>query len=164
MLLAVTEVVSSVPALLSLLALAAISLRPSLLQLVAIFIAVRWTGFAVQALQEVRGVLGAPYVEAARGGGVGTFRLLTHHVLPNAAPPLLVKAVLSVGAFIVVEGSFAFLGLGLPPDQASWGRVLAQATSVRGGWWLWLLPGIPLVGCVLALQILARRWLGEMRK
>ncbi len=157
LLLYVTEVVSSVPALLLLLALAALAFRPGLGQLILIYVAVRWTGFAVLSLQEVRGVLEQPYILAARGTGVSGWRLLGKHVFPNAFPPLLVKFVLAIAGFILVEGTFSFLGLGLPVEQASWGRVLAQAQQVRGGWWLWLFPGITLIGSILALQLLARR-------
>lgn len=151
-----TEVISSVPALLLLLALAAMAFRPGLWQLVLIFVFVRWTSFAVQALQEVRGVLNTEYITAAYHGATPSWRLLSRHVLPNALPPLLVKSLLTVGGFILVEGTFSYLGLGLPVEQASWGRVLAQAQQVNGGWWLWLFPGILLIGSILSLQVIGR--------
>ena len=158
LLLFVAEVTSSVPALLLLLALAALALRPGLLQLVLIYVAVRWTNFAVLALQETRSVLDRPYVEVAHHGGLSRRELFVRHVLPNVLPPVLVLALLSVSGFIIVEGTFAFLGLGLPVEHASWGRVLAEAQQVRGGWWLWVFPGVTLVGTVLSLQVLARRY------
>lgn len=156
LLLWVSEVVSSVPALLLLLALASLALRPGLGQLVLVYVAVRWAAFAVLALQETRAALGQPYVRAAYATGIGAWPLLWKHVGPNVFPPLLVKGLLAVGGFILVEGTFAFLGLGLPATQPSWGRVLAEAQQVRGGWWLWVFPGVALLGSILSLQVLAR--------
>lgn len=149
-----SEVVSSVPALLLLLALASLALRPSLGQLILIYVAVRWPAFAVLALQESRAVLHQPYVLAAHAGGIGTKNVIFHHVLPNTIGPMLVKGILAVGGFILVEGTFAFLGLGLPVEQPSWGRVLAEAQQLRGAWWLWVFPGLALFASLLSLQVI----------
>ena len=156
LLLYAAEVLSSVPGLLLLLALAALAFRPGLWQLVVVYVCVRWVRFAVLALQELRDVLDRPYLRAADRGGVGARRLLGVHALPNAAASLWVEAILSVSGFIILEGTFSFLGLGLPVQQASWGRVLAQAQHVSGGWWLWVFPGVALVATVLSLQTVGR--------
>ena len=157
-LLAIAELFASVPALLLLLALAAAAWRPGLWQLVLLYAAVRWTGFAVLAMQELRAGLGEAYAAAAARAGAPLWRVLARHVLPNAIPPLLVATVLSVSGFVVVEGTFAFLGLGLPPELPSWGRLLGQARQLSSAWWLWLWPGTALTLTVLALQTVARGW------
>jgi peptide/nickel transport system permease protein len=152
MLLYVAEVFSSVPALLLLLALAAMAFRPGLIQLVMIYVFVRWTRFAVLAQQEVKAALASPYIQTAYHAGLSNRKVLWQHILPNTFGTLWVQALLGVSAFIIIEGTFSFLGLGLPVEQASWGRLVSEARSVSGGWWLWVLPGLVLSATLLSLQ------------
>jgi len=154
----VAEVFSSVPALLLLLALAAMAFRPGLVQLVLIYVFVRWTRFAVLAQQEVKAALASPYVQAAFHSGLSNRKVLWHHILPNTFGTLWVQALLGVSAFIIIEGTFSFLGLGLPAEQASWGRLVAEARSVAGGWWLWVFPGLVLSSTILSLQTLGKNF------
>jgi len=150
----IAEVFSSVPALLLLLALAAMAFRPGLIQLVLIYVFVRWTRFAVLAMQEVKAALASPYVKAAYHAGLSNQKVLWRHILPNTFGTLWVQALLGVAAFIIIEGTFSFLGLGLPVEQASWGRLVSEARSVAGGWWLWVLPGLVLSFTILSLNSL----------
>ena len=68
-----------------------------------------------------------PFVDAARGFGAGRLEILWYHVLPNAAPPLIVHATLLLAAALLAEASLSFLGLGVQPPAASWGGMLARA-------------------------------------
>ena len=67
---------------------------------------------------------GMPYVEAARTVGVGWSRLLLRHVLPNIAGPLIVLASMDIPTVITLEAGLSFLGVGVPPPNASWGGLL----------------------------------------
>ena len=57
---------------------------------------------------------------------------------------------------ILFEGSLSFIGVGTPPETASWGTLLAQA-SANGAydyaWWLMVFPGLLLVVATLALNM-----------
>jgi len=64
------------------------------------------------------------FVVAARSVGVRDRRLIFGHILPNALSPVLVAATLAVGAAIITESALSFLGLGFPPDEPTWGRLL----------------------------------------
>ena len=150
------EVVSSVPALLLLLALAALAFRPGLPQLILVYVFVRWTRFAVLSLRETQAALTSPYVQVAFHAGVAKRRLVFLHMLANTFGPMRSQLLLGVATFVVIEGTFAYLGLGLPAEQASWGRVLAEARQVYGGWWLWLFPGMVLSATILSLQALSK--------
>lgn len=72
-------------------------------------------------------VKGELFVDAARGFGASRFDILWHHVLPNAAPPLIVYATLLLSSALLAEASLSFLGLGVQPPQVSWGSMLARA-------------------------------------
>lgn len=67
------------------------------------------------------------FVLAARAVGVGDLTIITRHILPNALGPVIVAATIGVGAAIITESSLSFLGLGFPPDEPTWGRLLFEA-------------------------------------
>jgi len=64
------------------------------------------------------------YVESARAIGQREFLVLVKHILPNIVAPMIVVTTTYFAAAIVVEASLSFLGLGVPPPEASWGVML----------------------------------------
>ena len=65
------------------------------------------------------------YFLAARAVGVPMHQILLRHVLPNIMAPMIVIFTVTIGDVIIAEASLSFLGLGLPPDVASWGGMLS---------------------------------------
>ena len=65
------------------------------------------------------------YVQAAQAIGVDTGRTILRHVLPNIMAPMIVIFTVTIGDVIIAEASLTFLGLGLPPDVASWGGMFS---------------------------------------
>lgn len=100
-------------------------------------------------------VLREDYVTAATAAGTGWWGTITRHVVPNVAPTLLVQLMLLGGGAVLAEASLSYLGLGAPPPNASWGRLLheAQATMVVQPWGA-VLPGLAIVAAVLGLNLL----------
>lgn len=95
------------------------------------------------------------FVVAARGMGAGLGHLLWRHGLPNSIDILVVYATLQIAAAILLEAGLSFLGLGVPPPDASWGNMLNAARSsivLERFPWQWLFPGIALVTTVLAIN------------
>lgn len=72
------------------------------------------------------GVAGRDFVAAARVLGVGRLRLLTRHILPNVAEPLVVNIALGAGSALLVFAGLSFLGIGVQPPQYDWGRLLGE--------------------------------------
>ncbi|WP_243075473.1 ABC transporter permease [Microbacterium sp. SS28] len=106
---------------------------------------------------EVLRVRSAPYVEAAYASGNRTVRVLTRHVLPNAAGPVLVLAVLELGGAILAVSALSFLGYGAQPPLAEWGSLVAAGRDyLRYAWWLTTFPGIVIALTVLAANRLSR--------
>jgi peptide/nickel transport system permease protein len=66
------------------------------------------------------------YIVAGRSMGIGNFRMITRHVLPNAFPPLLVLITMDLGVVITGEAGLSFLGVGIPQPQAAWGSMVAD--------------------------------------
>ena len=72
-------------------------------------------------------VEGMAYVEAAVSQGATEFSVVTRHILPNAAAPMLVQQVLIFGYAILAEAVLSFLGVGIEAPAASLGNILAEA-------------------------------------
>ena len=97
--------------------------------------------------------LAESYVEAARVTGARPERILVRHVLPNIGPPLLIFVTAGLGAVILAEGALSFLGLGVPPPTASWGRELNVARTLWRLPWLSLFPGLAITLAVLGFNL-----------
>ena len=83
------------------------------------------------------------YVEAARSVGTRWYVTLLRHVLPNAAGPVLVLAVLEFGLAILAVSSLRFLGYGAPPPAPEWGSLIAEGRNyLATAWWLCAMPGL----------------------
>jgi peptide/nickel transport system permease protein len=69
------------------------------------------------------------FVEAARSMGSRSRYILFRELLPNLAAPILVYATLVIPVNIVFEAALSFLGVGVLPPKASWGKMLANAVN-----------------------------------
>ena len=67
---------------------------------------------------------GREFVLASKSMGTRNFTIIRKHILPNVAPAILAIGFLAIGSVIIVEGSLALLGIGIP-GGASWGSMLA---------------------------------------
>ena len=141
---------TSVPGLVVLVVLLALIRTPTLWMIVAIIGTLGWPAIARFVRADLLRIRDLTYIDAARISGVGGWRLLVQHALPNTFGPLAVVASFLVGSSILAEASLSFLGLGLPADQISWGSMLQQSRIRPGAWWLAVFPGLLLTLTVLA--------------
>lgn len=101
-------------------------------------------------------VLRQDYITASRTSGTSWPGVVIRHVLPNIWPTLAVNFALQFGIAVIAEASLSYLGLGAPPPNASWGRLLQEAqstvyTAPIGA----VVPGIVLVTLVIGINLLA---------
>lgn len=101
-------------------------------------------------------VLSQQYVTAARTSGTSWPGIVARHILPNIWPTLLVNLALQFGIAVLAEASLSYLGLGAPPPNASWGRLLKEAQGTVavapvGA----IAPGIALVILVIGVNLVA---------
>lgn len=95
------------------------------------------------------------YVEAARALGAGPGRILFHHILRNAAVPILVQATLTAGDVVLTASGLSFLGLGAQPPLAEWGAMMAQGRNFLGvATYLTFFPGAAITLTALGLNLL----------
>lgn len=128
-----------------------------------------WPQVARVVRAEARAVRQAEYVEAAYLAGASRRDVLVRHLLPAALGQAMVAVVLLLPHAIWHESTLSFLGLGLPPDQASLGTLLEQSRSdvMLGAWWTLLVPAGTLVVTTLAVGAVAgaarQRWAPRRR-
>lgn len=103
-----------------------------------------------------RRVLRQDFVTAARTSGTGWAGIIVQHVLPNIWPTLAVNLALQFGLAVLAEASLSYLGLGAPPPNASWGRMLqaAQETAFAAPAGV-IAPGVALVLLVVGVNLIA---------
>jgi peptide/nickel transport system permease protein len=95
------------------------------------------------------------FIEAARSVGAGNVRIMFREVLPNLVAPILVYTTLIIPSNILFEAALSFLGVGVPQNTPSWGRILADAAAIfEVAWWLMLFPGLFLITATLAFNLL----------
>lgn len=96
------------------------------------------------------------YVQAAAALGAADRQILFRHILINILPPLVVQFALAMGFSVLIEASLSFLGLGIPPPDASLGSIFANSRRfMREEVYYPLFPGAVLSTLILGLNALA---------
>lgn len=156
----VADVQQAIPALVLAIAVAAV-LKPSVANLIVVLAITTWFTFARVVRSEVLSLREMLFVEAARVVGAGALRIITRHILPNAAASIIVIATLMVGNLILFEASLSFLGVGVPVTTPTWGRMVFDGIEyVATAWWLALFPGVAVMLTVLATNLVGD-WLRD---
>ena len=150
----VVEIFMAVPLLFILIVAAGVLPRDTYMMM-AIIGCFTWTGAARYTRAEFLKLRDQDFVQSARAAGLPLRSVLFRHMLPNGVTPVLVDSSFAVAFAIILEATLSYLGLG-PADQASWGRLLAGATSEAGDfvWWLAIFPGLAIFGAALSYNLL----------
>lgn len=108
-----------------------------------------------QALTESR----REYVDAARGQGIGSWRIVVGHILPNCLPPLIVIGALQIARAITLEATLSFLGLGVPITEPSLGLLIANGFQymLSDEYWISFYPGVALLITIVAINLVGDR-------
>ena len=92
---------------------------------------------------------------ASQVSGRGGFAITVDHILPNIAAPVIVQATIEFAVAILAEAALSYLGLGVQPPAASWGRMLSEAqTLLYLAPQLAIYPGLCIVAAVLGFNLL----------
>jgi ABC-type dipeptide/oligopeptide/nickel transport system permease subunit len=152
----ITDAFLCFPPLIFILAMSA-ALGPGLHNVMLSFGLFGWTGFARITRGQVLLVRELPYIEAARSIGVPPMRIMVRHVLPNIVAPVLVAFTITIGIAILVESGVSFLGLGVQPPTASWGKELRVGfTYLEAAPLFSIAPGV-----MISLAIISFNFVGD---
>lgn len=142
----IIEILNSIPSLLLIIALSAIS-KPSYSLLIIIIGFLSWTSIARLTRAEYLKAKQLDYVTSCRAIGMSNYRIIVKHILPNVLPLLLVQIIFGLAGAVLIEASLSFIGVGVPLNTITWGSLLNEARNHFSAWWLVVFPGL----CVFTL-------------
>jgi peptide/nickel transport system permease protein len=153
----VADIFMAFPSILLVIALAAFQRETTVMSVIFILSVVGWVGYARLIRGQVLAMKQNEFIQSAEVVGVRFLRLLWRHILPNVAAPLLVQVTFGMAGVILVESTLSFLGLGVPIDVPSWGRLLDQGVQ-----YLLVAPHISIFpGCAIMVTIFGFNLLGD---
>lgn len=141
--------------------LLAVFLGSGFWSLVVVLVLVGWAAFARIVQAQVQVTIRKDYVEAARALGARSGRVIRTSILPEVAPVLSTKFLLTVRWAVLMEATLGLLGLG-DPGRVSWGLMLHQAFSypllfITDAWIWWAAPpALAIVATSLGLMAIGR--------
>ena len=95
------------------------------------------------------------FVVAARASGAGAGWILFIHLLPHLFTPLIIQGTASLGTAILADAGLSYLGLGVQPPHASWGRMVYEARAFLAlDPWLAVFPGVAIALAILGFNLL----------
>lgn len=148
------EIVSTLPILFIIISLSAI-VNPSIWNVVLIVGLTGWTGIARFTRAEFLSLKRQNFVLSAKSLGLDNRKIFFRHLLPNAYTSIFTALAFSFAGVILAETTLSFLGVGLPPEQVSWGSLLAMARQEPDAWWLYVFPSLCIFLVIFSLHYLA---------
>jgi peptide/nickel transport system permease protein len=150
----VCDVVLAVPQLILALALAQL-MGPSLQSAMLALSLTYWPFFTRIVYADAMRLRESLFVDALRGIGASTPRIVFLHILPNAISPIIVRATIGLGFAILTAAALGFLGMGATPPAPDWGLTIAQSrVYLPGAWWYALYPGLAILLTVMGFNLL----------
>lgn len=127
--------------------------QPTLVNVALAIGIVSWPQTARLTRSEFRRIRTLEYVSAMRAIGAGDRNIIWRVILPNALPPLIVSATLTIGMAILFEAGLSFLGLS-DPNVMSWGLMIGSGREyLLDAWWVVTLPGAMIFLTVLGVSL-----------
>jgi peptide/nickel transport system permease protein len=131
-------------------------IRSTLLVIVVVIGLTSWATTARVVRSQVLSVRERMFVDRARVVGLGPWRIMGRHILPNVVNLIVAQSVLTFAAAVFTETTLAFIGLG-DPTAPSWGQLLNNAQSAGapglGAWWYIAPPAACVVLVVLSFTL-----------
>ncbi|MDX2248221.1 MAG: ABC transporter permease [Bacteroidia bacterium] len=150
----VIEVLNSLPLLLLIISLAAI-FKGSMWLIVLVIGFTGWTGLARLIRAQTLQVKEMEYISSGRALGLGEWRIIGQHILPNVMPPALIVIAFSVGNAIIAESALSFLHL--VDGTITWGSLLSSTMKNFEVWWAGVFPGMAIFLTVLSFNLIGEK-------
>jgi len=120
------SVINSIPDILLLIAVLLVLGRSLTMLCVALGISA-WVGLCRLIRGETLKHRDRDYVRAARALGVGPFRIMFKHILPNLLPTVIISVTLGFSVLVLYETILSYLGIGVEAGTGSWGNMIDAA-------------------------------------
>jgi peptide/nickel transport system permease protein len=150
----ITSTLASMPGILLLIVMIMVLGQSTLTVCIALAVT-SWVGFCRLSRGEAMKLREMDYVAAARSLGVGHFKIITRHVLPNLMHLVIITFVLLFSGLVLAEATLAWLGIGV---DGSWGQMIAAAKDELSRdpmvWWNIAPAGGAIFGLLLAVNLI----------
>ena len=149
-----TDIFFAFPPLILAMAIAG-ALGPSLNNAMVAIAVVTWPVYARLVRGQVLALREREFIEAARGIGSTTPRILFRHLLPNTLAPILVQASFDMGGAILAAAGLSFIGFGARPPTPEWGVMISEGSKFFSTQpWLSFFPGLAILLTVAAFNLI----------
>jgi peptide/nickel transport system permease protein len=133
-------------------------LRPSTSLVIAVIALGSWVPFARVTYADTQQLRELEFIEAVRVMRGSNIRILFRHILPNVLPNVVVLCTFAIGTAIVMESGLSFVGLGVPSETPTWGRMLSEGRDyMDSAWWLTVFPGAAILLLVLVINVIGEQ-------
>lgn len=114
-----------------------------------------WVEVARLVRGQVIAIKQTEYIEAAKALGYNNYRIITRHILPNIAGPIMVLASSNFASAILLEAGLSFLGFGAQPPMPTWGSMIREHYGyiIMGLAYLAVAPGMAIMLMVYAFNL-----------
>jgi len=86
-----------------------------------------WTGLCRLLRGETLKLCEMDYIQAATAFGVGHWRIITRHILPNVMHIVMIAVVMDFSGLVLAEAVLSYVGVGVDPTMQSWGNMINGA-------------------------------------
>ena len=112
-------------------------------------------GFARLMRANILGIVNMEYIEAARTINCPTWKVILHHIIPNAISPIIVEIAMTISRNGLTSSSLSFLGMGIQEPKPEWGAMLSTARDfMRDYPHMVIVPGLFIVITVLSFNLI----------
>ena len=121
-----------------------------------------WSGFARLVRGQIMSIRRMSFIESSNALGASDLRIIAEHLLPNIASSMIVYGTMRISAFILLESSVSFLGLGIQPPSISLGLMVSNGRNyLVNQWWLAVFPSIVIMLVVFQISLVGD-WLRDV--
>lgn len=148
------DVIDSIPFLIYV-TLAMMIMGSGIIPIIVAFALTGWIRMARLVRGQTLQIKHLDYVMAARGLGVGSFRIILRHIVPNVLGVIIVTLTMSIPSAIFTEAYLSYIGVGLQPPLTSWGQLANAGGEVMRTYpYQMIWPSIFISLTMLSLQLL----------
>ena len=152
-----TDMQLAIPFLIMALAVVAV-LGSGLVNIIIVLAVTGWVQYARLVRSETLRVREEEYVQSAIVVGAKNSRIIFRHILPNVVSSIIVMASLQIARMILMEASLSFLGLGVPVEIPTWGRMVADGRDYLSiAPWVATIPGLMIFTTVICINLVGDR-------
>jgi peptide/nickel transport system permease protein len=132
--------------------------RPTIGVLIIVVSVVSWLTPARLVRGETLSLRSREFVQASRLAGGRSGRIISRHIIPNAASAIVVNATFQVADAILILATLSFLGFGPPSPAATWGGMLSNGVNyLYDGYWWQIYPA----GLMIVITVVAVNFIGD---